>query len=194
MPDSVLVVVGSEVVDVEVVDVEVVDVEVVDVSVVDVVVGVVVLVAVVPVEAVVSDSLSPPHATDISAITATMDQSNTNRRFMARDLHAPALYDSGVAMTPGGLWPHIDHNRYIGVEPFVPKLAVARSPKSPRPHPHDYARAMKTNAQVVVIGGGVVGASVLYHLTKNGWTDVVLVERTELTAGSTWHSAGGMHS
>ena len=53
---------------------------------------------------------------------------------------------------------------------------------------------MKTQAQVVVIGGGVVGASVLYHLAKAGWTDVVLVERTELTAGSTWHSAGGMHT
>ncbi|NNE75092.1 MAG: GcvT family protein [Acidimicrobiales bacterium] len=53
---------------------------------------------------------------------------------------------------------------------------------------------MKTSTQVVVIGGGVVGASVLYHLTKNGWTDVVLLERTELTAGSTWHSAGGMHT
>jgi dimethylglycine dehydrogenase len=53
---------------------------------------------------------------------------------------------------------------------------------------------MKTDARVVVIGGGVVGASVLYHLAKAGWTDVVLVERTELTAGSTWHSAGGMHT
>ena len=53
---------------------------------------------------------------------------------------------------------------------------------------------MKTGAQVVVVGGGVVGASVLYHLTKAGWTDVVLVERTELTAGSTWHAAGGMHT
>ena len=53
---------------------------------------------------------------------------------------------------------------------------------------------MKTSAQVVVIGGGVVGASVLYHLTRNGWTDVVLLERNELTAGSTWHSAGGMHT
>lgn len=53
---------------------------------------------------------------------------------------------------------------------------------------------MKTNTQVVVIGGGVVGASVLYHLTKLGWTDVVLLERTEYTAGSTWHSAGGMHT
>ena len=51
---------------------------------------------------------------------------------------------------------------------------------------------MKTSTQVVVIGGGVVGASILYHLTKAGWTDVVLVERKELTAGSTWHAAGGM--
>jgi dimethylglycine dehydrogenase len=53
---------------------------------------------------------------------------------------------------------------------------------------------MKSSAQVVVIGGGVVGASVLYHLTKAGWTDVVLLERRELTAGSTWHAAGGMHT
>ena len=53
---------------------------------------------------------------------------------------------------------------------------------------------MKDQARAVVIGGGVVGASVLYHLTKNGWHDVVLVERKELTAGSTWHAAGGMHT
>ena len=53
---------------------------------------------------------------------------------------------------------------------------------------------MKSTAQVVVIGGGVVGASVLYHLTQAGWTDVVLLERRELTAGSTWHAAGGMHT
>jgi dimethylglycine dehydrogenase len=53
---------------------------------------------------------------------------------------------------------------------------------------------MKTQAQVVVIGGGVVGASVLYHLTLAGWTDVMMVERRELTHGSTWHSAGGMHT
>ncbi len=53
---------------------------------------------------------------------------------------------------------------------------------------------MKSSAHVVVIGGGVVGASVLYHLTELGWTDVVLVERKELTAGSTWHAAGGMHT
>ena len=49
---------------------------------------------------------------------------------------------------------------------------------------------MKSHARVVVIGGGVNGASILYHLAKKGWTDVVLVERTELTAGSTWHAAG----
>ncbi len=49
---------------------------------------------------------------------------------------------------------------------------------------------MKSHARVVVIGGGVVGVSVLYHLAKKGWSDVVLVERTELTAGSTWHAAG----
>ncbi len=53
---------------------------------------------------------------------------------------------------------------------------------------------MKSQARAAVIGGGVVGASVLYHLTRAGWTDVVLVERTELTAGSTWHAAGGMHT
>ncbi len=49
---------------------------------------------------------------------------------------------------------------------------------------------MKTHARVVVIGGGVVGVSTLYHLTKKGWSEVVLCERTELTAGSTWHAAG----
>src|SRR5579862_2982928 len=53
---------------------------------------------------------------------------------------------------------------------------------------------MKTNVRVVVIGGGVVGASVLYHLTKLGWKDVQLLERAELTSGSTWHAAGGMHT
>ena len=53
---------------------------------------------------------------------------------------------------------------------------------------------MRTHAKVVVIGGGVVGASVLYHLTKAGWKDVLLIERAELTSGSTWHAAGGMHT
>ncbi len=49
---------------------------------------------------------------------------------------------------------------------------------------------MRSHARVVVIGGGVVGVSTLYHLTKRGWTDVVLLERAELTSGSTWHAAG----
>jgi dimethylglycine dehydrogenase len=49
---------------------------------------------------------------------------------------------------------------------------------------------MKTSARVVVIGGGVVGVSTLYHLAKKGWSDVVLLERHELTSGSTWHAAG----
>ncbi len=49
---------------------------------------------------------------------------------------------------------------------------------------------MKTHARAVVIGGGVVGVSTLYHLAKLGWSDVVLIERKELTSGSTWHAAG----
>ena len=53
---------------------------------------------------------------------------------------------------------------------------------------------MKSQAKVVVIGGGVVGCSVLYHLTKLGWSDVMLIERSELTSGSTWHAAGGFHT
>ena len=53
---------------------------------------------------------------------------------------------------------------------------------------------MKSHTRVVVIGGGVVGCSVLYHLTKAGWKDVVLVERDQLTSGSTWHAAGGFHT
>lgn len=48
--------------------------------------------------------------------------------------------------------------------------------------------------RVCVIGGGVVGCSVLFHLTKLGWNDVMLVERSELTSGSTWHAAGGFHT
>jgi dimethylglycine dehydrogenase len=49
---------------------------------------------------------------------------------------------------------------------------------------------MKSQARVVVIGGGAVGIATLYHLTRKGWSDVVLVERKELTSGSTWHAAG----
>jgi dimethylglycine dehydrogenase len=53
---------------------------------------------------------------------------------------------------------------------------------------------MRSHARVVVIGGGVVGCSVLYHLAKHGWTDIVLVERSELTSGSSWHAAGAIHT
>ncbi len=53
---------------------------------------------------------------------------------------------------------------------------------------------MKSHYRAVVIGGGVVGCSVLYHLARSGWTDVILLERKELTSGSTWHAAGGMHT
>ncbi|MEQ9240865.1 GcvT family protein [Roseovarius indicus] len=53
---------------------------------------------------------------------------------------------------------------------------------------------MKSHYRVVVIGGGVVGASVLYHLAREGWSDVCLVERSVLTAGSSWHAAGGFHA
>ncbi|MCE8006447.1 FAD-dependent oxidoreductase [Aestuariivita sp.] len=53
---------------------------------------------------------------------------------------------------------------------------------------------MQTTTRVAVIGGGVVGCSVLYHLTKLGWSDVMLIERSELTSGSTWHAAGGFHT
>ena len=55
----------------------------------------------------------------------------------------------------------------------------------------DHSRA---HYRVVIIGGGVVGASVLYHLAKLGWTDVALIERSVLTAGSSWHAAGGVHA
>jgi len=53
---------------------------------------------------------------------------------------------------------------------------------------------MKSHAKAVVIGGGVVGCSVLYHLAKAGWKDVMLIERSELTSGSSWHAAGGFHT
>ncbi|MFM7786044.1 MAG: NAD(P)/FAD-dependent oxidoreductase, partial [Gammaproteobacteria bacterium] len=53
---------------------------------------------------------------------------------------------------------------------------------------------METHARVVVIGGGVVGCSILFHLAKHGWKDVVLLERSELTSGSSWHAAGQIHT
>ncbi len=52
---------------------------------------------------------------------------------------------------------------------------------------------MRSSARVVVIGGGVIGCSILYHLARAGWSDVMLVKRDELTSGSTWHAAGGIH-
>jgi dimethylglycine dehydrogenase len=53
---------------------------------------------------------------------------------------------------------------------------------------------LQTHAKVVVVGGGVVGCSVLFHLAKLGWQDLVLLERKRLTAGSTWHAAAGYHA
>ncbi|NKB76234.1 MAG: FAD-dependent oxidoreductase [Gammaproteobacteria bacterium] len=53
---------------------------------------------------------------------------------------------------------------------------------------------METHAKVVIIGGGVVGCSILFHLAKFGWKDVVLLERNELTSGSSWHAAGQIHT
>lgn len=52
---------------------------------------------------------------------------------------------------------------------------------------------MKSHAQAVVIGGGVIGCSILYHLAKLGWSDVALLERDEFTSGSTWHAAANIH-
>lgn len=53
---------------------------------------------------------------------------------------------------------------------------------------------MDSHVRVAVIGGGVVGCSILYHLARSGWSDVALLERSELAAGSSWHAAGGMHT
>src|ERR1700677_2463128 len=49
---------------------------------------------------------------------------------------------------------------------------------------------MKSHARVVIIGGGIMGVGLAYHLALEGWTDVVLIEKGELTSGSTWHAAG----
>src|SRR5215471_13824749 len=49
---------------------------------------------------------------------------------------------------------------------------------------------MRDHARVVIIGGGIAGCSVAYHLARKGWTDVVLVDKGELTSGTTWHAAG----
>ena len=65
------------------------------------------------------------------------------------------------------------------------------SPPASSRTPEEVHNAMRTHARVVVIGGGVTGCSVLYHLACAGWTDCLLLERSELTSGSTWHAAGG---
>ena len=52
------------------------------------------------------------------------------------------------------------------------------------------SKQLPSQARVVIIGGGIIGCSVAYHLTKHGWKDVVLLERKQLTAGTTWHAAG----
>ena len=53
---------------------------------------------------------------------------------------------------------------------------------------------MPSQSRVVVIGGGITGCAVLYHLAKMGWRDVILLERKELTSGSSWHAAGSLFS
>src|SRR6476660_8266697 len=52
------------------------------------------------------------------------------------------------------------------------------------------ARTLPARARVVIIGGGVIGTSVAYHLTEAGWTDVLLLEQGQLSCGTTWHAAG----
>ncbi|MBM4231211.1 MAG: FAD-dependent oxidoreductase [Gammaproteobacteria bacterium] len=64
----------------------------------------------------------------------------------------------------------------------------------PQPAPTTPSDRFPSQARVVVIGGGVVGASILFHLAKFGWKDCVLLERSELTSGSSWHAAGQIHT
>ena len=66
------------------------------------------------------------------------------------------------------------------------------SQQSTRPDPHHNPGRVPQRARVVVVGGGVIGCSVAYHLAHMGWNDVVLLERNRLTSGSTWHAAGLM--
>ena len=65
-----------------------------------------------------------------------------------------------------------------------------QSPSQEAPSQETPSQQLPTQARAVIIGGGVVGCSVAYHLTKLGWTDVVLLERKQLTCGTTWHAAG----
>ena len=61
---------------------------------------------------------------------------------------------------------------------------------SEKENPSNTSNELPSQARVVIVGGGVIGTSVAYHLTKLGWKDVVLLERKELTSGTTWHAAG----
>ena len=54
--------------------------------------------------------------------------------------------------------------------------------------------SLPSHVKVAIVGGGVVGCSILYHLTKFGWKDTILLERDELTSGSSWHAAGQIHT
>ena len=55
-------------------------------------------------------------------------------------------------------------------------------------------KQLPSHVKCAIIGGGVVGCSILYHLAKFGWRDTILLERSELTSGSSWHAAGQIHT
>ena len=57
-------------------------------------------------------------------------------------------------------------------------------------NPRSSSKPLPSHARVVIVGGGVMGCGLAYHLAHEGWTDVVLLEKHELTSGSTWHAAG----
>eukprot|EP01098_Paradermamoeba_levis_P015618 TRINITY_DN8028_c0_g1_i1.p1 TRINITY_DN8028_c0_g1~~TRINITY_DN8028_c0_g1_i1.p1 ORF type:complete len:146 (-),score=29.41 TRINITY_DN8028_c0_g1_i1:25-462(-) len=84
---------------------------------------------------------------------------------------------------------------YLHASKFKPKFKQTKPTFSKPNNGVKFSTKQETQqprkeARVVIIGGGVVGCSILYHLAKSGWKDVVLLERSELTAGSTWHAAG----
>ncbi len=71
-----------------------------------------------------------------------------------------------------------------------PQNFLAKNDDCPGKFTWGDGKEMIQSAQVVIVGGGIMGASLLYHLAKEGWSDCVLVEMAELTSGSTWHAAG----
>jgi glycine/D-amino acid oxidase-like deaminating enzyme len=117
--------------------------------------------------------------------------------------------DTAATLRPGSASPMTrstgSSRRLTALSPFIRTLWTGLSSVASvrldsvvqrRPHarPIRGGLDMKDSYRVVIIGGGVVGASVLYHLAKFGWTDVCLLERSVLTAGSSWHAAGGFHA